>query len=625
MTPDQCTASLQANGPEALKGRIAFATESDNNRCVPRASRALNQMNAQGEVMGWQFLQNGYEDVDGETWHAETLVRLPYFKHSQNPNLDGSYFISAFSHSQDDTPYHSLGVAQLGFKTGNQGRMLLTNRAFGPGDHSNSGLPDWEGTPHPNDGYVHFGDGTTLFTLDPQQNHPGGGSALGWYAVIGMQRFDPGLFGTGTPTESKTKAVILNLYDPRSPTITSTFVAHQDPVNDQGNSALSAAITKLNNGHFLLAIEKDFPNAQIEFYVSTLTTLDDPHPFGDDGRTADTTIPFCSGATKGADNPVTGDIECFNNPYGWQSFNFVNDCNGDLYVLGMRGDIGCDRFGSGPCNDVVDNFQVQVQATNTGAYAVQMTSVDQLPSGTNGEPSKHMYCPDNSGNDQCDFQAAAGSYVDPQGQVIIYSSNYDPDGGFNIFSPFDVYGNGAGDVNGPWFGQSCMGGTCPPSSGFYRGMEFHQRHGNAAVGSACPTWDNAWVEFYEQVDYNEFGDGNGQVFRSNYVSRDERDGYLGSNDFNDKAHSVRWCVPPGSSVQIFKDLWQGGFTYLNGSGQVMEAGDLNNFTYPYSTNGTGLGDSVAGAGSNPGSISTFQFVDGHSDPNGINGAADSRN
>lgn len=623
MTPDQCTAFFQANPPEVLGGRIAFATQPDNNRCVPHASRVLDRLNATGELMGWQFLKNGYEDVEDQVFHSETLVRLPYFDPSVNSTLDGSYFISTYSHSIDDVPYHSLGVAHLAFKTGNQGRMLLTNRAFSGGNHTTAGVPDWDVAPHPDDGFVPFNDGTTLFTLDPQQNHPGGGSALGWYAVVGTQIFDDGEIagipeGGSTPPDSQTKVVTLNLSNPLSPVITSTFVAHQDPPGDQGNSAFAAAITKLNNGHFLLGVEKDFPTKQMEFYVSTSTSLDDPHPFGPDKRDPDTIIPLCgsSGATTNTHNSASDSDECFNNPYGWQSFNFINDCNGEIYVLGMRGNVGnCNDdffFTTGECNDVVDNFKIQV--TNSGAgYSVQVISVDQLPPNEFGEASKHMYCSDNAQNDQCDLNAAAGSYVDPQGQVIIYASEYDPDGSFLSFA---AYGNGAGDVNGPWRGQSCPGGTCGIFGGFYRGMEFHERHGNGAVGSACPTLDQAWVEFYEGVSYNAFGDSGGQMHRTNYVTRDERDGYLGSNDFNDKAHSVRWCVPPGSSIQVFKDVWTGGFTYLNGSGQVMEVADLSNFTYQYSTDGSGVGANTTG------SITTFQFVEGYTDPNGIRGFRD---
>ena len=617
----QCIALVESTPTPPTHGRIDFTNQSDNNRCVPDAAHVMNRLNAQGDLLGWQYLENGYEDLDDATWHSETLIRLPYFDPSVDSSLDGSYFVSAFSHDPTDPPAQ-FGVAQMGFKKGNNGRMLLTNRAYAPSDHSTSNLEaDWLVTPNPADAYVAFSNRSTLFQLNVE-NHPGGSSALGWHVVVPFQVWIAPtvggiqIAGGDTPPNSDSTLVMVNVHDPLSPQIESTFLSHFDTPGDSGNSAVSAAIAKLNNGHFLLALEKDTPIAKMEFYVSAGTDLDDPQLFGKDLRVPDAIIPFCNNADT--NNNVTGGGECFHEPYDWQSFNFITDCNGDLYVLGMRGDVGCGFLGSGPCNDIVDEFKVELVNGNNGtatgpAYLVNMTSVDQLGAigGVVPEASKHMYCPDNSGNDQCDFQAASGTYVDPDGQVLVYASGYDDDGGTASPTYPYVYGNGDGHVNGPWFG------TNPSVSGFIRGMEFHERHGNAAVGSACPTWDNAWVEFYEQTNFNNFGDGNGQVFRVNYATRDQRPGYLGANDFNDKAHSVRWCVPPGSSIQVFEDSWEGGFTYLNGSGQVMDAADLRNFQYPYTTNGSEVGDTTTG------SITTFQFVDGHTDPqNGISGSPD---
>jgi hypothetical protein len=643
MTQAQCIAVTEAAPAPETHGRIDYATQPDNNRCVPDAAHVLNRMNARGEVMGWQYDAAGYTSLDGSQFHAETMLRLPYFGPGPNGNLDGSYFVASFSHPPLNDTFGGpigaqLGVAHLGFKGGNQGKMLLTNRAYNTGDHSSTLIADWAVAPNPADTYIPMGPppGQPNFLLDSVvlENHPGGGAALGHYVVIPLQSwtYDNGVvgffcnplapFGLGcegmTDPASQPIVQLWNMATPSDPVLSSSFLTVMDPVPDGsgGNAAVSTAFTKLNNGHFLLAFYKDTPVSQMEFYVSVGTTLDDPNLFGAGNRVPDAIVPVCSHADITSN--VTNVGECFHQPYDWQTFNFINDCNGELFMIGTRGDISDGDF------DVLDNFQVQLfnanNGTNTGpAYNVTMTSADQLPAngGPAPEGSKHMYCSDNSNNDQCDFQAAAGTYVDPNGQLIVYSTDYDDDG--SALPPY-VYGNGVGgDVGGPWSGQSCPSGTCAALGGFYRGIEFHERHGNMAPASACPTLDDAWVEFYENTNFNNGGDTNGQLFRSNYSTSNERNGYFGTNDFNDKATSVRWCVPPGSSIQIYRDFWEGPFTYLKGTGQVAEIGDLSDWVYPYTTNSNAVGGTLSG------SFTTFQFLPNQSDPLALPGVPDPAN
>lgn len=100
----------------------------------------------------------------------------------------------------------------------------------------------------------------------------------------------------------------------------------------------------------------------------------------------------------------------------------------------------------------------------------------------------------------------------------------------------------------------------------------------------------------------------------------ERNGFWGVNDFAAKAASVRWCVPPGSSIQVYGGRWAGPFTFLTGYGQVMEVPDLSAHTYPYATS---VGGSPGGSVS--GSIETFKFVENYTDPQGIAGVSDPTN
>lgn len=185
LTGDACTAALAAAGP--LKGRVAFATEKDNNRCVPDAIHVLNRLNATGDLLGWQYDHAGYAQLDGEHFHTETIVRMPY---RAGTPLDGSVFVSAWSHPPGEAGA-IMGVAQMGFKGGNQGQLLLTNRAF---NQDNQGpAPDWQTAPNPADSFMRLGaQQTPGVVLDPSGvlNHPGGLSAIGTHVAVSLQGFE---------------------------------------------------------------------------------------------------------------------------------------------------------------------------------------------------------------------------------------------------------------------------------------------------------------------------------------------------------------------------------------------------------------------------------------------------
>jgi hypothetical protein len=260
--------------------------------------------------------------------------------------------------------------------------------------------------------------------------------------------------------------------------------------------------------------------------------------------------------------------------------NFITDCSGVLYLMGFNGGD----------EDRIDYKRVDLFKGGTSPdpyYRVAVTAVG----------SKHMYCSDNSNTDQCDMKAAAGSYVDPAGHVIVYATGYDNDGGATQW----VHGGG-----NPWFG------SYPAYGGYVRGVEFHERHGNGDPSSSCPTLDTAWVEFYENANFNSNGGDAGQYYRIDYNTRDAKDGHnMGTNYFNDKASSVRWCIPSGHSFQIHKDAWSGSYALLTGSGNVRYIANLGSNTYPY------------GGGNCNDSITSYYFRENYVDSKGWLGTYDS--
>ncbi|HXI54990.1 MAG TPA: hypothetical protein VNO55_02950, partial [Polyangia bacterium] len=560
----------------------------------------------------------GYPGLNAAKFHTETIVRLPYFE--GDPNLDGSVFMASWS----DPVVPRMGVAKLGFKTGYSGKMLGTNRSY---MGVSSGYGDWLVAPNPADTFLPSGDPNTIpgvnlglpgSLFENGMNHPGGSSALGAHVIVPLQGWVYGcvIFGTlacgNTPDDSQPIVQIWDMANPSAPTIRSSLLSH---VNGNGTANVGSAITKLSDGRFLLAVYKDTPTAQMEFYLSNGTDLDDPNLF------AGNLDPNCPGTCGRLPDAV------WENGPDWQNFNIITDCDGTLFLLGMRGDAdpgnqdiienyelgiasagqtyGCG-FASLILNPIPTNYCVWTQPVGTSPpLAILSEYGHSAPAGSQTSletpvGQKHMYCSDNDNTDQCDFSAAAGAYVDPNGKVILYSTDYDGDGGFSSDGVL-VHGNGA-----PWFQQPPF----PGYPGFIRGIEFHERHGNFGGSTACPTLADAWVEFYENPNFNNEGADGGQTFRVSYPERSERSAVLGTNSFNDKASSIRWCLPAGASFKVFRDNWSGSSAVLNGSGKVVGVTNLATISYP------------SGGGNMNDSISTFVFQENVTDSQGISSATD---
>jgi hypothetical protein len=552
-------------GLPALKAYSALAPGADYNRCVPDAAGVLNRMNARGELLGLHYSAAGYTPLDGEKWHSQGIVRLPFYE--WDSLLRGQFFAASFSHPGGTGPHYDshLGIAQLGYRGGNEGKAVGSNRMF----NANYTGPrsDWDVTPNPGDTFIPVG-GSPQFKIDEYENHPGGMSALGWHVIVALQKWTYAgqWFSATTPPDSNPLVKIYDLWDPSWPTLRSSFLTHIGPVTSdgRGTDAMAAGITKLADGRFLMAVTKASPTNQVEFYVSTGTSLDAPDLFGAPNRLPDAVW-------------ATG---------GWQNINFITDCDsGNIYMLGFKGADGGV--------DAVEMYRIDLFGSGTypnATFTVNTTFMD----------TKHLYCSDNYGQDQCDLKAAAGSYVDPKGHVVLYGTGYSNDGGATSW----VHGNGT-----PSYGSS------PSQGGYIRGVEFRERHGNtgpAAVG--CPTLADAWVEFYEHPDFNANGENAGLVYRIDYADRDKRNAKdLNANLFNDKASSVRWCLPAGHSFAIYRDRWAGASQYLKGSGDVRYISNLSNSVYGY------------GGGSVNDTITSYWFADNYVDPKGWAGGIDLRN
>ncbi|WP_256105432.1 hypothetical protein [Streptomyces sp. ODS05-4] len=189
----------------------------------------------------------------------------------------------------------------------------------------------------------------------------------------------------------------------------------------------------------------------------------------------------------------------------YQNTNLVTDCaTGGLYLLGSH------KNWSG--QDWLDAYTVDLSGS-----APRLAKV----------ANRHLTCTQVDER-QCDFAAGGGAYVSAAGELFFYATEHDDDG---------------------------PGGTVKLAE--FRTNRSHPR--------TCGTDQNsAWVELYE---HSGFG---GRSVIIDFADRNAEDYgfYPATEAFNDKASSARWCLPPGTTHQLFADgRFAGSSTVLSGIGE----------------------------------------------------------
>jgi hypothetical protein len=184
----------------------------------------------------------------------------------------------------------------------------------------------------------------------------------------------------------------------------------------------------------------------------------------------------------------------------YQNLQLVAGQDRRLYLVGM------DHQGLIAGRDWVDLFVVDNAWFGAGASDVAITKIGK----------RTLDCV--RGGRQCNLDAGGGVYVDPEGKLILYAVEHDNDGP----SP-----------------------TGDPSDGSVKLMEFHAPFPSDACAGDL---GHAFVELYEHHDFT------GRSIILDHVDRDLEDTErLGTVDgFEDRASSVRWCMPPGVRLRLYQ-------------------------------------------------------------------------
>jgi hypothetical protein len=203
----------------------------------------------------------------------------------------------------------------------------------------------------------------------------------------------------------------------------------------------------------------------------------------------------------------------------FQSLNFVTDCaEGRLYLIGTR--LGGLRWGA-----VSDDYAHLYEVTLTPNVTIQSVA------------SKHFYC-SNDGSRQCNFDAAGGAFVDKDRNLLLYVTEHADDG----------------------------------PGGSVKMMEYRGIFPNAACGSDI---NQAFVDFYDDSNFSDRG------FIFDFPDRSLKNWARFSevDNFNDKVSAVRYCIPPGYRVRLYKDSNYSGSTKdLVGTGAPTSV-NLNNWSF----------------------------------------------
>lgn len=291
-------------------------------------------------------------------------------------------------------------------------------------------------------------------------DHPGGFQIMGDYLPVGTDR----------------QVRLYDLANPESPVNLGLIL------DRPGYTSSTTSLAKLADGHFLLVVSNS--NAeQLDFYFSS-------QPNSVSGFT------LYDAFSK--DEVIGGDW------HAYQNMNLVSECGtGDMYLIGTYNG---GWFGAPEGQDRAVVYSVQTSISGDILLEEQL--------------SKHFKC-EYRGSTDCNFDAAAGIYIDPSGQIILYGTEHDNDG---------PSGN--------------------DSKGTIKMKEFRPVPHN----NSCTDINQAWVELY---DDKGFKDRNLMIDYKDRLLEDYSN-YHHVEDFDNKPTAVRWCLPSGWRYSLYRHNTYGG-------------------------------------------------------------------
>ncbi len=373
-----------------------------------------------------------------------------------------------------------------------------------------------------------FNDGpVTRFVFDGTQGpvdpllwkwrHPGN------IAIIGDAMLTPLESKLSGNTFSTSSAfAIFDISDPTNPVPVSLI-----PLND--SKAGTLAVTRMTDGKYLVLIGGVDSGQTLVGYLSSSTNLRDPAiTFTQAFRWSQSTNNFGNADYEWPwDN--NGDPFCTDGTDAHQHYEFVRNDDGKLYLIATTKRQSCGSpFYLG--RDEADLFEVVM----TGAPVNYMQLVHRVT-------KSFVFNEDTSGY-KANFTAAGGVHISPSGSLLLYAAPHS-------------WGNE------PRFSGSNVEQQ-PPN--YMQFVEIRPWFVNAISNPGPGT---AHVELYEDQDY----EGRSIILDFQDRFMESWTNFLGNiDDFNDKTHSISYCIPAGLTIA--------GRTNANGGGTNVAMSSINAFS-----------------------------------------------
>jgi len=369
----------------SLQGEICGWGEQDCNRCVNNVVTSFQNLGNQSSQLIYELDGHPPPQYEESWWDIIwPPIETPDFAgHWQGVQRlmsgDGRYMIV----TRDEIIHPTQGFAYSGFAV-----VRMGSRGTG-GDAWTSNLSD------PNN-YLD----TIIQTayLDYNHTHPGGVQALGNYLAV----------GTGSA---------LRFYDVSDPSNIAEFPSAISYLPDRSPySGSSTGMAKLQDGRYLLVVSSS--NAcPLDIYISDQSeSLLGGNPSASFSKFDRWYWAYSDTANSYSCGVWSPDLHW--DPY--QNINVVTECGtGDLYLIatGNRDstatcwwqDLGFDF----PCGTDGEDWADLYRLDHSGNFDVQLTFIDE-----------EFFNIDNGGN----FDAAAGVYVNPAGQLYLYTTEHNRTG-----------------------------------------------------------------------------------------------------------------------------------------------------------------------------------------------------
>jgi hypothetical protein len=506
--------------------------------------------------------------------HLQGLARLPgpgtpYLYISRSGNDPGASCITGF---EPDDP-GNIFIVRMGSRE-TSGERLRTNRLVRdwPGQLSTPiGPVPWTKPPDSRDRLVGY---VSLSGDWPYYAHPGGMQIVDNVLAVAVE----------TPYDGGHENIVLfvDVTDPEQPRLLSQF-PRSDSSLDMGHAGLVGLTPVLNPdgpGLRYIMLSTGGDNSTVRLWRSlptggpnNPTDLRSPSlDWEEIGHftTADLEAPTCSG---GVDWPEGRDAH--------QSLNFVRENNlaGPLYLVGGR-----NTGVGGDGRDILTLYRMNLDSYgNPGVCLMNPVVIRHVSS-----------YPFNGHGDSAALSAAGGTYVSPSGELIVYGTEYENDG------PWELLPNGAPGTRTvrfvEWRNIEVVRRDSPtlrPSVQVEHTVTVSEGASVTISGLGRPPITKAWVQLFEddgagrelpgigdtddwlQIDYEDRA-------KDHFENFPRLDATTGTH-FDDQAGSWRWFAPEGCTLRVNEDpfgastgIFPGRHTLtLVGDGGVHAKDDLN--------------------------------------------------